>query len=523
MMRHDEALLWEYAARELPSEDARLVQHHLTECPDCQEKLTDVRTARGALAAAKGQDFSFTWAKPDAAIARAVERGAARPLLGRPWVMSLSGALVAAGLALVAYGVWTKPAPSTPSPELAGVVAPAIPASTSPSVEKASGLTVIGAQTRALSGGAALASGDVLRTDAKGEGTLRLPEGTRLKLSPSSQLSLTRAATDDITLSLDRGHVAVAASHAKRKGFVVHAQGLMVTVVGTTFAVTSGRDGVEIAVGDGRVSVEPPSGLPMFVNAGQKVRFDARWRSTRTSLSKADKKELAAIAEAEAAAPPPPPPPMPAPEPVRQEPVVARASAVVPATGGGSDLRSLAGDSIDELAPLPQPVRAAPAPAPAAQPEPLQVAAAPPPPPSKPDMTGLSVPLLALPLEAVKKPAPAAPGFAEWPAEKKAEPANPNASKLSGEELPEDMEAIFMTKADRALAKGGCERFMVGLEEIAMDPKHGPRAEKARIMRARCFDMQMKTKETENEYRRYVRDYPNGVFLEEARAVMGGN
>ena len=521
MMRHDEALLWEYAARELPSEDARLVQHHLTECPDCQEKLTDVRTARGALAAVKGQDFSFTWAKPDAAIAKAVERGAARPLFGRPWVMGLSGAMVAAGLALVAYGVWTKPAPSTASPLVAeAVVAPAIPSLGAPSVEKASGLTVIGAQTRALSGGAALASGDVLRTDAKGEGTLRLPEGTRLKLSASSQLSLTRAATDDITLSLDRGHVAVAASHAKRKGFVVHAQGLMVTVVGTTFAVTSGRDGVEIAVGDGRVSVEPPSGLPMFVNAGQKVRFDSKWRSTRTSLSKADKKELAGIAEAEAAAAPPPPPPMPAPEPVRQEPVAPRASAVVPATGG---------PSVDELGPLPLPVRTAPAPAAAAQPERLEVAAAPPPPPSKPDMTGLSVPLLALPLEAVKKPAPSAPGFADWPAEKAAEPvaaptpASPNASKLSGEELPLDHEAIFLTKADRALVKGGCERFMVGLEEIASDPKQSPRAEKARIMRARCFDMQMKTKETENEYRRYVRDYPNGVFLEEARAVMGGN
>lgn len=512
MMRHDEALLWEYAARELPSEDARLVQHHLTECPDCQEKLTDVRTARGALAAVKGQDFSFTWAKPDAAIAEAVERGGARPLFGRPWVMGLSGAMVAAGLALVAYGVWTKPAPSTPMPEVA-VVAPSLPVNPL-SVEKASGLTVVGAQTRALSGGAALASGDVLRTDAKGEGTLRLPEGTRLKLAPSSQLSLTRAASDDITLSLDRGHVAVAASHAQRKGFVVHAQGLMVTVVGTTFAVTSGRDGVEITVGDGRVSVEPPVGLPMFVNAGQKVRFDSKWRSTRTSLSKADKRELAGIAEAAPEALPPPPPPVPAPEPVRQAPVNPRAAAVVPATGG----------MVDELAPLPLPVRA-----PAPQPEPVQVAmAAPPPPapPSKPDMTGLSVPLLALPLEAVK---PAPPVFADWPTDKKVAaapaptPASPNASKLTGEELPEDWEAIFMTKADRSLAKGGCERFMIGLDEIASDPKRGPRAEKARIMRARCFDMQMKTKETENEYRRYVRDYPNGVFLEEAQAVMRGN
>ncbi len=503
MMRHDEALLWEYAARELPSEDARLVQHHLTECPDCQEKLTDVRTARGALAAAKGMDFSFSYAKADETIAKLVEKGSARPTLSRPWVLALSGGLVAAGLALVAYGVWSKgPVMAEPVPVVAEV-APAVPVPVTPSVEKASGLMVIGAQTRALVGGAQLASGDVLRTDAKGEAMLKLPEGTRLKLASSSQLSLTRTQVDDVTLSLDRGRVAVAASHAKRKGFVVHSNGLMVTVVGTTFAVTSGRDGVEIAVGEGRVSVDPPVGLPMFVNAGQKVRYDARWRSTKSSLTKAEKKELAGLTEPA----PPPPPPMPPPEPI----VRPRAeAAVVPSAGGRVD-------ELPELPKAPEPVAVAPAPAPAPVQAPA-AAVAPPPALVATNMEVSGIPLLSMPVEAVKPPPPA---FNEWPSEKPVTPSK--AAKLSDDGIPKDHEAIFLTRADDGFAQGKCAGFLIGLEELAMDPSRGPRAEKARIMRARCFMSLMKTKEAENEYRRYVRDYPNGAFMDEAREVMGGN
>jgi len=508
MMRHDEALLWEYAARELPSEDARLVQHHLTECPECQEKLTDVRTARGALEAVKGTRMLFTYAKADAAIANAVEKRMAKAVFGRPWVMGLSGALVAAGLALVAYGVWTKH-PAQAAPALA-VVAPAAVKQV-PAVLKATGLTTIGAQTRALGDGEKLASGDVLRTDWKGEATLKLPEGTRLRMGASSQLALTRAETDDVTLALDHGRVAIAASRAQRKGFVLHTAGLMVTVVGTRFSVASSRDGVEIAVDEGRVSLEPPSGLPMFVNAGQRVRFDSRWRSTRGTITSAQKKELAALAE----------------EPKPVAPAV-RAPAVVPATGGGStqasrdEMTALVTDSVDELAPLPPPpapapVAAAPAPAPVVV---AAVAPSPPPPApaaSKPDMSGLEVPLLASPVESVGKPQ----GFIDWPELPVAPTA---AAKLNSkdDEPAIDHEGIFIVRAERSLGNGGCERFLLGLEEVATDPKRGPRAEKARVLRARCFDARGKTREAENEYRKYVTEYPVGTFLDEARAVLSG-
>ncbi len=507
MMRHDEALLWEYAARELPSEDARLVQHHLTECPECQEKLTDVRTARGALAAVKGNAMAFTYAKADAAIGKAVEKRMAKAAFGRPWVLALSGSLVAAGLALVAYGVWSKLPASAPAPEVA-VVAPA-PPKAAPGVEKATGLTIIGAQTRSLAAGETLSGGDVLRTDWKGDATLKLPEGTRLRLGASSQLALTRAETDDVTLALDHGRVAIAASKARRKGFVLHTNGLMVTVVGTRFSVASSRDGVEIAVDEGKVSLEPPSGLPMFVSAGQRVRFDSRWRSTRGPITVAQKKELEALGETTKQAAP--------------------HAAVVPATGGAVAVAAAPAAtpmSIDELMPLP--VAAAPAPvsvaAPPPAPAPVAVAAVAPPPPapapiaSKPDMTGLEVPLLVSPVEDVKPQ-----GFIDWPQLPKpaAPPAAAAGSKLSDKDEPAiDHEGIFIMRAERSINNGGCERFLVGLEEVATDPKRGPRAEKARILRARCFDARMKFKEAEQEYRKYVSEYPVGTFLDEARAVL---
>ncbi len=67
-------MLWEYAARELPSEDAKLVQHHLTECPECQERLSDVRTAQGALMAARASAVEMSYGAVDAALSKVIDR-----------------------------------------------------------------------------------------------------------------------------------------------------------------------------------------------------------------------------------------------------------------------------------------------------------------------------------------------------------------------------------------------------------------------------------------------------------------
>src|SRR5581483_11353202 len=259
MTRHDESLLWEYAARELEPEEARLVQHHLGECPECQEKLSDVRLAQGALNAARTAPVSLSYGRVDATLSKVIDRKLQSQAFGRRWVLGLSGALVAAGAALVVFGLWPKltftPAPAPVAPVEAAVEAPRVV----PVIENAEALTRVGVTSEVMQKGGALESGDVLKTALHGKATLKLPEGTRVAMTGNTQLALTRAQKDEIALSLERGHVAVAASHAReRKGFVLHTNGLMVTVVGTVFSVTSSRDMVEVAVSEGRVSVEAP-------------------------------------------------------------------------------------------------------------------------------------------------------------------------------------------------------------------------------------------------------------------------
>src|SRR5207245_1537666 len=111
-----------------------------------------------------------------------------------PWVLALSGALVAAGAALVLFGLWPKQSPVLAPQEVA------VAESASPSVENAVGLTRIGAKTEVLKTGAAIASGDVLRTTHRGEAMLALPDGSRVKLHGDGQLALTRVEKDDVAL-----------------------------------------------------------------------------------------------------------------------------------------------------------------------------------------------------------------------------------------------------------------------------------------------------------------------------------
>jgi hypothetical protein len=547
-MRHDESLLWEYAARELDPEDARLVQHHLTECPDCQEKLSDVRTAQGALKAARSAALNVSYAGVDAALSSVIDRKLQSLSMNRRWVLALSGGLVAVGVGLVAFGLWPKSGlPEVPPPAPVAVEAPR----PVPQVERAEGLTRVGATSQVVKQGEGLESGDVLKTAPHGKAALRLPEGTRLAMTGDTLLSLTRVQKEEVALTLERGHVAVAASHAKRKGFVVHANGLMVTVVGTVFSVTSSRDVVEVAVADGRVSVEAPEGLPQFVNAGQRVQFETKhWRSSRTPLPAGEKKELAQLAE-----------PAPAPAPV----------AVVPASGGARPAEELpalpvarrsahapvlvasATPAIPEQPVAAQPVAAQPAsaPTPAAEVAPVE-------PQKPPDMSGLEVPLLASPVESVGRP----PEQREWaempkPSEPQPPPAAPTtaaqmpppppapapvavaaaprhptyapsfdpppaapASKLA--ELPQDQESIYLMHAERSLTNGTCSRFLEGLREIADDARRATdRAERARLYRARCYDAMMKPQQAYQEYRRYLLQYPNGRYADEAKQVMG--
>lgn len=518
MMRHDETMLWQYAARELDSEDARVVQHHLTECPDCQERLADVRTAQGALKAARASMPTLDYSEVDETIGAVLALRSARAHGKRRWYVA-AGGLVAVGAALMAFGWYQQRAGSHREVEPVAAVAAAPPAkvttTASATVEQANGLTRVGAEQQRVEPGAPLHSGDVLKTAAGGQGLMRLSDGSRLKLNADSQLALTRVAADEVALHLERGTVLVGASHARRKGFVIHSQGLMVHVVGTTFSVATAPGGIEVAVAEGRVAVEPPGTLPVFVNAGQKARFDTqRWRMRRERLPTRAKAELMRVAASVEPAP--------------------LAVAPVPASGGARHEPPPAiANTAAKSEPQARAVEPGRTPAVAATVPTAPAADSRAPAASSPESEPLPVPLLASPVESVQaaatatnEPEPssapeewaAMPAPAAAPAALPVAPA-PNASRPA-EALPDDVEGIFLMRAERALTRGTCQRYLLGLDELAADAKRGERAERARVLRARCFDASMKPNEASGEYRKYLERYPDGRFAEEARQIL---
>ena len=80
-----------------------------------------------------------------------------------------------------------------------------------------------------------------------------------------------------------------------------------------------------------------------------------------------------------------------------------------------------------------------------------------------------------------------------------------------------------MLEAAASLANGTCERFLVGLEDLAQPGDNSEHAEHARIFRARCFERQLRPRQAVNEYRKYLTDFPQGRYREEARVAVGGS
>ena len=106
--------------------------------------------------------------------------------------------------------------------------------------------------------------------------------------------------------------------------------------------------------------------------------------------------------------------------------------------------------------------------------------------------------------------------------------APPTSSRLGDEPAPapskvvaKDLESIFLQRAEDSIEKGTCDRYLLGLEDIALDAERNPRSEQARVLRARCFDTQMRPRQAMNEYRKYLELYPRGKFSVEAHQALG--
>ncbi|MDP2275729.1 MAG: FecR domain-containing protein [Archangium sp.] len=531
MIRH-EVQLWAYAAQELELGDQRFVEAHLEDCPECVEQLASVQVAKEALELARDARPRVAWAKVDERIGAMVEKRlhaqARRPLYFRVGVFG-------AGLAMAAAAVLYLAMPREALLPLPSVEQPS-PVSSWARVDRAQGLTRIDGESSEILDGTELRGGDVLRTSKVGKAYVHLPDGSHLRVGGASQLALTRSEADDVALTLERGSLAVRASHQVRKGFVVHTGGLTVNVIGTVFGVMNDSEQVEVTVTEGRVRVELPTGESVFVEPGQRLRFDSKTQRSKTlKLTAANERELsevAAVADATtsveqravvaAVGGPPSSPPMltaqgtprslprlspseararqvsapvlTAEEPARAAPPIEDGKTVLTVEGPAEVWPTLGGGEI---------VRGVPAPREAM----------------------VEAPPVTQPTEWAEAPKPSVDEWESLPAA--AAPEAPSAARLTEEPaqqpkvIAKDLESIFMQRAEDSIQKGTCDRFLLGLEDIATDSERNARTEQARVLRARCFDSQMRPRQAMSEYRKYLEVYPRGHFAAEAHQALG--
>ena len=107
MKPHDTTTIWGLAGRELEEGDACLVQAHLSDCPECREELSLVRSVRHLSAQAALVAPAVEWGKVDDIVNGLIERRTARSaglrvgwrLALLPTVLALAGATALAARA----------------------------------------------------------------------------------------------------------------------------------------------------------------------------------------------------------------------------------------------------------------------------------------------------------------------------------------------------------------------------------------------------------------------------------------
>ncbi len=117
-----------------------------------------------------------------------------------------------------------------------------------------------------------LRAGDTVATAKGGELWLRLPDGSKAGLTPSSKLSISSLTDRQLDLELGEGSVVLVAKHLPQRELKVVAGELEVRDVGTRFLVSREVSRVLVAVEEGVVEVKAP-GETRQVKAGHAVRW----------------------------------------------------------------------------------------------------------------------------------------------------------------------------------------------------------------------------------------------------------
>ncbi|RKG77854.1 VgrG protein [Corallococcus sp. CA049B] len=118
------------------------------------------------------------------------------------------------------------------------------------------------------------------------------------------------------------------------------------------------------------------------------------------------------------------------------------------------------------------------------------------------------------------------PGAVQAPSMAPATPSEPRKRKTLGGLVPggllsDDSDERFLGYAKVQTAGTTCGQFLVGLGEIASASPRTSHREQARILRGRCFNRQHQPADAEDEFRQYLREFPNGHYATEARIALG--
>ncbi|MGC4115523.1 MAG: FecR domain-containing protein [Myxococcales bacterium] len=278
----EKSALWSYAAGELDEMAKARMDAHLSACEACRTELEAVKATREVLSFAVPVAPKVDWRKADEKVHGAVEAQMLRAQRSwNFWTLGLAGA-GAFALVLAVLAINDKRGADKPvDPNALAMVKPIEPVQpveplVEPSlVETADGtLVAFSGDQHLAKAGEGLKAGAQVKTTTSGKAIVKLPEGSRVRVASASDLLLSKAAKDEVGLVLKSGRVAVTATHAARKAFLVEAGGATVRVVGTAFTVGLSEGIVEVAVAEGRVLVELPDGQVKPVSAGERLSMD---------------------------------------------------------------------------------------------------------------------------------------------------------------------------------------------------------------------------------------------------------
>lgn len=96
----------------------------------------------------------------------------------------------------------------------------------------------------------------------------------------------------------------------------------------------------------------------------------------------------------------------------------------------------------------------------------------------------------------------------------------PAATAVAVSAVTPDLERETLLRASDALLSGSCESELPRLAELLERTESAGIKARVRILRARCFAQRSKALQAKAEYQTYLKDFPEGLWVEEARAAV---